>query len=210
MKIDLKKGQKIWFTSDSHYNHGNVCRSTSKWDDKSKTRDFKSLQEMNNRLVDCINERVDKDDYLFHLGDFAFGGPDFVKEFRSRINCKNLHLILGNHDYRIKEDVENTQSLFSSVDEYMFLTVFDHDQDETEKRRFVLCHYPIASWNGMCHGVIHLHGHLHLHEHLRLGDGMVMDVGVEGNGWAPIEMMEVLEIMENQDPCKPFRMPNPW
>lgn len=67
-----------------------------------------------------------------------------------------------------------------------------------------------TSKNGMCHGVIHLHGHLHLPEHLRLGDEMVMDVGVEGNGWAPIEMMEVLEIMKNQDPCKPFRMPKTW
>ena len=208
MKIDLKNGQKIWFTSDSHYNHGNVCTPTSKWDNKSKTRNFKSLEEMNDELVRQINLQIGKEDYLFHLGDFAFGGPDFVREFRNRINCENVHLILGNHDYRIKDDVENTQSLFSSVQEYLFLTVITGV--DKVKHRFVLCHYPIASWNGMCHGTIHLHGHLHLPNRLRLADGMAMDVGVDGNGWSPIEMMEVLEIMENQDPCKPFRMPKPW
>ena len=208
MKIDLKKGQKIWFTSDSHYNHGNVCSATSTWDDKSKTRNFKSLEEMNDELVRQINLQIGKDDYLFHLGDFSFGGPDFVREFRNRINCENVHLILGNHDYRIKDDVENTQSLFSSVQEYLFLTVINGE--DNIKHRFVLCHYPIASWNGMCHGTIHLHGHLHLPNRLRLADGMAMDVGVDGNSWSPIEMVEVLEIMENQDPCKPFRMPKPW
>ena len=210
MRIDLKKGQKVWFTSDTHYNHGNICRPTSKWDDKSSTRDFKSLEAMNDELVYQINSQIGKDDYLFHLGDFSFGGPEFVKQFRSRINCKNVHLILGNHDWRINENDENTQDLFSSVNEYLFLTVFQHTGDETVKHRFVLCHYPIASWNGMCHGVIHLHGHVHLPKHLRLHEGMSMDVGVDGNSWSPISMEEVLKIMEGQNPCRPLTLPSKW
>lgn len=206
MKIQLKRGQKVWFTSDSHYNHGNICKTTSKWDDKSKTRDFESLGRMNGELVDGINEVVGKDDYLFHLGDFAFGGLEAIRDFRDQINCKNVHLILGNHDYRIKEDEDLIQMEFSSVDEYMFLTVFDNDGLNT-KRRFVLCHYPIASWNGMCHGVIHLHGHLHLPPAFRLHHNMSMDVGVEGNNFKPISMEEVLELMQDRDPCSHTVLP---
>ena len=32
MKIILNKGQKLWFTSDTHYNHANICRATTQWD----------------------------------------------------------------------------------------------------------------------------------------------------------------------------------
>ena len=31
-----------------------------------------------------------EDDFLIHLGDWSFGGFDSIKEFRSRINCKNI------------------------------------------------------------------------------------------------------------------------
>jgi len=45
MKITLNKGQKLWFTSDTHYNHTNICRATTRWvDADSVTRDFKSLE----------------------------------------------------------------------------------------------------------------------------------------------------------------------
>lgn len=206
MRVYLKKGQKVWFTGDSHYNHANICKTTTRWDDKSKTRDFSSLERMNGELVNQINERVGKDDYLFHLGDFAFGGLDAIRDFREQINCKNLHLILGNHDYRISDDLEGVQSEFSSVQEYMFLAVYDSDGNNT-KHRFVLCHYPIASWNGMCHGVMHLHGHLHLPPHLRLHSNMSMDVGVEGNNYQPIRMEEVLELMEDRNPCQHLVLP---
>lgn len=207
MKIHLKKGQRVWFTSDSHYNHGNICTATSKWDDKSKTRNFESLQEMNDELVECINSQVGKDDYLFHLGDFAFGGPEFVEEFRRRIKCKNVHLILGNHDWRFNKNEGNINRFFNSIHEYLFLTVFDVDDI---KHRFVLCHYPIASWNGMCHGVIHLHGHLHLPPHLRLHETRAMDVGVEGNNYYPLSMEEVLELMQDRNPCKHLVLPQKW
>jgi len=206
VEIQLKRGQRVWFTSDSHYNHGNICKATSKWDNKSKTRDFESLEMMNGVLVDAINEVVVEDDYLFHLGDFAFGGVDAVRDFRDQINCKNLHLILGNHDYRIKEDVDLIQDEFSSVQEYLLLKVKKGNLDQ----RIVLCHYPIASWYGICHGVVHLHGHLHLPPHLRIHNNMSMDVGVEGNNFKPISMEKVLELMQDRDPCSHMVLPEKY
>ena len=52
MKIVLEKGQRLFFTSDTHYGHSNICRATTNWTDSdSVTRDFKSLEHMNDTLV---------------------------------------------------------------------------------------------------------------------------------------------------------------
>ena len=83
MKIELKQGQKLWFTSDTHYNHSNICRATTRWTDAdSVTRDFSSLEKMNEELVYWINHNVAQDDILIHLGDWSFGGFEFIKQFR--------------------------------------------------------------------------------------------------------------------------------
>ena len=92
---------KIWFTSDPHYNHKNICKGTSEWNNTDRCRNFSSVEEMNNAIVEGINKHVNKDDILYCLGDWSFGGVESIWEFRKRINCKNIHLILGNHDHHI-------------------------------------------------------------------------------------------------------------
>jgi calcineurin-like phosphoesterase family protein len=161
---------------------------------------------MNDSIVESINSRVTEDDFLIHLGDWSFGGFESIREFRSRINCKNIILILGNHDHHIERNKDNIQSIFSSVNEYLSLDVRwrpNHSKLVADSyARFVLFHYPIASWNGMSDGVIHLHGHVHLSPHQRVANGKAMDVGVDGNNMEPISMDEVLKIMSKQPVAK--------
>jgi calcineurin-like phosphoesterase family protein len=200
MKLTLEKGQRLFFTSDTHYNHSNICSATTKWDNASNlTREFNSLDHMNNTLVNNINCMVGEDDILIHLGDWSFGGFEKVQEFRDRILCKNIHLVLGNHDHHIERNKEGIQDLFSSVSQYLRLEVKRPiNKATTEKFTFICMHYPIASWHDMNQGVIHLHGHVHLPPHLRLADGKAMDVGVDGNGLEPLSMNEVLSIMKDR------------
>ena len=201
MKINLNKGQKLWFTSDTHFNHANICRGTTEWD-KSKPnhfRDFDSLGEMNDRLVAGINAVVGENDILFHLGDWSFGGFESIREFRSRLNCKNIHLVLGNHDHHIGRNKDGVQDCFISVNHLVNLVVkWNMGTLNQKEAQFVLMHFPIASWENLGKGVIHLHGHVHLPNHRRVGNGKVMDVGVDGNGLNPISLEEVLSIMEKQ------------
>lgn len=97
--------KQIWFTSDTHYNHKNRCRGVSTWANKeTTTRDFETLEQMNNEIVERINKFVDQDDILYHLGDWSFGGIESIWQFRQRIICKNVHLITGNHDDHIKKN----------------------------------------------------------------------------------------------------------
>jgi calcineurin-like phosphoesterase family protein len=207
MKIELKPQQQVWFTSDTHYNHSNICRATTTWTDADNvTRDFPSLQEMNEKLVSSINEHIHQDDILIHLGDWSFGGFESIQTFRDRIICENIHLVLGNHDHHIERDKQNIRSLFSSVNHYLDLKVQWWQSKEKVQQRFICMHYPIASWNGMNEGVIHLHGHVHLPNHLRLSKGKAMDVGVDGNGLNPISIGEVIKIM-NKQPINSLSIP---
>lgn len=234
MKIKLEKNQKVFFTSDTHYNHANICSATTKWDFSKGERTFRrftSLEEMNKTLVDNINEVVGEEDILFHLGDWSFGGIDKIWEFRKQIKCKNIHLILGNHDHHIKNDKilpnchwdhegeivdgenpfayndsrdlmfnVNARELFSSVGRILDLCIQIPTPNNLKDRkiRFELCHFPIASWEDMNQGVIHLHGHVHLTSELRLHEGKAMDVGVDGNSLKPISLEEVLHIMKDR------------
>ena len=187
---------RVWFTSDTHFSHKNICRGVTDWRTKDgevpidATRDFLTVEKMNARLVDNINHFVKQNDTLIMLGDVSFGGFENIEIFLGRIICKNIHLILGNHDTHIENNRENIRSKFLSVSHYLEVSIND--------RNFVLCHYPLQSWNGMSKGVIHLHGHVHLPEHRKFGNGKKMDVGVDGNGLDPYSIDEIIKIMSKR------------
>ena len=210
MKIVLEKGQNLFFTSDTHYGHSNICRATTNWTDAdSVTRDFKSLDHMNNTIVDNINSIVGENDVLIHLGDWSFGGFENIAELRSRIICKNIHLTYGNHDHHIRRNKGDIQSIFSSTQDYMQLDIrrpSDKGKNMMDKFSFICMHYPIASWDSMNANMIHLHGHTHLPKHLRIADGRAMDVGCDGNDLQPISLEEVVSLLKNQ-PIKKLCLP---
>lgn len=207
MKFEISHNVKVWFTSDTHYNHTNICRGVSKWEGGRGTRDYPDLPRMNADIVKGINSVVGENDILFHLGDWSFGGFDSITEFRNQIVCKNIHLILGNHDHHIEHNVDNCQDLFSSVNPYLKIQInSNRTQSHVDKDQFVLCHYPLGSWHDMNQGVAHLHGHVHLPPHLKLGQGKAMDVGMDGNGMKVYSLQEIRSIMKKQ-PIQALRLP---
>jgi calcineurin-like phosphoesterase family protein len=113
--IKLVKDKKVWVCSDSHYGHKNICRGVTEWrlpDGSipiSQTRNFNTIEQMNETIVNNINSVVGQDDVLIHLGDFSFGGFENIQKFRDRILCKEIHLVLGNHDTHIENNRDNVQ-----------------------------------------------------------------------------------------------------
>jgi calcineurin-like phosphoesterase family protein len=202
IKIDVNiKGrteQNVWIFSDPHYNHKNICRGVTSWRTQDgeipieQTRDFPTLEKMNFAIVNNINNCVMPDDTLICLGDWSFGGFESIREFWDRIMCKNIHLILGNHDHHIEKNRNDCQELFKSVSHYNTL--------EIGQFKFRLMHYPISSWDGLGKGVMHLHGHCHLPTHLRFGKGQRMDVGMDGHPeFRPYNMMdEVIPLLRHR------------
>jgi calcineurin-like phosphoesterase family protein len=196
----------VWITSDTHYSHKNICRGVTSWKTLEggipilQTRDFTNIEKMNATIVNKINENVGQDDILIHLGDWSFGGFDQIREFWDRIVCKNIHLILGNHDHHIENNRGGCQGLFKSVSHYNTL--------EMGQFKFRLMHYPISSWDGLNKGVMHLHGHCHLPPHARFGRGQRMDVGMDGHSeFRPYNVYrEVIPLLRHREQLS--EMPN--
>ena len=185
---------KVFITSDTHYGHKNIVRGVTDWRTQDgevplgSTRDFDTIEQMNERLVNAINNVVGQNDTLIMLGDVSFGGFDNIGIFLERLVCHNIHLILGNHDHHIENNRDYVQGRFLSVQHYLEANI--------EGKDFVLCHYPLQSWNGLNKGVIHLHGHVHLPAHRKFGNGKRMDVGVDGNSMVPYEIDGIIKIMD--------------
>lgn len=144
---------KLFFTADTHYHHKNICKGVSNWPDKSKCRDFSSLTEMDQALIDGINRTVGADDVLFHLGDFCFGDTKYYKQFRSQIICQNIYLIYGNHDGLIIRNDDGLQGLFKECSFYREITF--------NGQKIIMCHYGFRVWNKSHENSWMLHGHSH-------------------------------------------------
>ena len=196
--IKIDNNRKVWLVSDSHYGHKNICRGVTSWrlpDGSipiSQTRDFNTIEQMNETIVNNINSVVGQDDVLIHLGDWSFSGVENIKKFRDRILCKEIHLILGNHDTNIEKNRDNVQELFTSVSHYTKLIY--------KFKTFVLSHYPIQSWDGLNKGHIQLHGHVHLPTNLRFGKGKKMDVGMDGHPtFGVYDIDDIIRIMDKRE-----------
>lgn len=209
----------IWFLSDTHYNHTNMCYGVSSWEKKEKsTRRFNTLEEMNDAIVKSINDCVKEDDEIYFLGDWSFGGIESIYTFWKRIICKNIHFIPGNHDNNIKKNKElpnchyedeydifvdnpphNNSSIAGAQD--LFRNILPELTTITyNKQKFVLSHYPLEQWEDMDRGSIHLHGHCHgninnceINTKYRR-----MDVGMDWKEFRPYSIEEILEIMKER------------
>lgn len=177
-----------WFTSDTHFGHEGVIGFCA--------RPFASVEEMDAVLLDNINSKVGPRDTLYHLGDFSWRTDDPAR-YRAAIKCKNLHLILGNHDPQTRGGQVDKPfaQLFSSVEKLAGINV----QIGSDSRHIVLCHYAMRVWNKSHHGSWHLYGHSH-------GDlhpppfTPCFDVGVDAHKFQPLSLSEVVEIMKARCP----------
>jgi calcineurin-like phosphoesterase family protein len=134
--------RKIFYISDTHFSHENII--------KFDNRPFKSVEEMNNTMLENWNSVVRKEDVVCILGDFIWKFKDEDFEFVKRLNGSK-RLILGNHD-RCKS--AKFKNLFESITRYEKIK----DGDKT----IVLCHYPIVAYEGSYNGRnLHFYGHVH-------------------------------------------------
>jgi calcineurin-like phosphoesterase family protein len=192
--IKLDDKVKVWITSDTHYGHTNICRGVTNWRmpdgsiPQSQTRPFDNLDHMNAAIVDSLNHYVGQDDVLIHLGDWSFGGFENIEEFHNRLICKNIHLVLGNHDHHIDRNRGDVRNLFKSVSWF--------EQFQYQGETIECCHYPISSWNGLRKGRIHLHGHCHLPANKKISNGRRMDVGLDGSlGFIPYDLHDTIKML---------------
>ena len=185
---------KIFLTSDTHWFHENVIQYCN--------RPWQDIDQMGRGLVKNWNNVVRKKDIVYHLGDVAMGGPKRMDDLNKILNQLNgtIRLIRGNHDtYIMKEPCVNR---FEWVKDYHELK---YTSPNHGKRKFILCHYPLLTWNGSGRKAkdgnpysVMLHGHCHGNIDDRNRDTTRMDMGVDSNNYAPIWIENIVELMNHK------------
>ncbi len=174
LKISIKQ-QNVFFTSDTHFKHGNIIEYCN--------RPFSSRDQMDSSMINRWNSIVGRNDIIFHLGDFCFGSKKQWKYLLDSLNGRK-YLVIGNHDKNI------TPSKFEDVSHIINLIIQD-DDEIPEGQRITLCHYPMLSWYHSHRGSWQLFGHVHggLADKGLNRSGLTanqLDVGVDLHGFSPI------------------------
>lgn len=182
----------IFLTSDTHFFHKNILKYCN--------RPFKDIEEMNQCLIDNWNKKVPKDGLVFHLGDFAFGGFDKIRNIREQLNGK-ICLIKGNHDP--KNNSQNVSTLNEIFDHVTYQMKLKFDEYNV-----YLNHFPFLCYDGSYMKTIQFFGHCHTSKDKSLDMDKIRllnlfpnqyDVGVDNNNYSPISAKEAIEIIERQN-----------
>lgn len=183
--------QTIWFTSDSHFCHGQKINEEPNGIIKYCSRPYKCFEEMNEDLIEKWNSVVKPDDIIYHLGDFGYGRNATIEALQTILNSLNgvKYLIEGNHDKKLGSKLKG----WEKISKYEEIKIF-HNNDTYPISMF---HYPIESWNNMYYKAIHLHGHCHgtLPEY-----NLRLDVGVDSWNGYPVNFEQILERLSTLPP----------
>ena len=133
----------IYYISDTHFRDQAIF-------DKCK-RPFKSLDEMESTVISKWNNKVNDEDTIYVLGDIV--KDDDVSAFQIFNKLKgHKHLIVGNHDHLILEEIRKSK-IFESV-KFIDL-IMDNN------RKVCICHYPLMDWMEFNREGILVYGHIH-------------------------------------------------
>jgi calcineurin-like phosphoesterase family protein len=142
-------------------------RAVIERDDPNEIRKLKisreSTDRMNDGFTDLINRDVGEKDVLWILGDFAYPKHNNVKEivelyrfYRNRFNCRNVHLIWGNHDPDIDTGARKAiekEGIFSSTADLRTIWI--------DNQAIMLSHYAMAIWRNKHYSAFNFYGHSH-------------------------------------------------
>lgn len=167
-----------FYTADIHFDHKNILQYCN--------RNFKTVEEMNDKIIDNWNKKVGRNDLVYIVGDFTLStNPTRIQTLADNLNGKKI-LIKGNHDHKNPPG-------FEEVCDYKVV----RDSVNGTTYRVVLFHYAIEFWYG-AHGkdrtgkfipTIHLHGHSHGLAGVR--DNR-FDVGIDCWNYEPVTLKEIL------------------
>jgi len=184
----------IYFTSDTHFGHANII----KWHRKK----FKTIQGMEDALVNRWNIKVKPDDTVIVVGDFAFLNSTERARVLSRLNGFKV-LVQGNHDsgqkcpkgfdLMVQEMTMNIAGQYVSIKHYplrwsgwkkLWATItFAH------KPRF-LNRMPINK------GQWHIHGHTH--SSVKFDDKQI-HVGCEAWNCTPVSIKQIAAYIQQYE-----------
>lgn len=101
-------------------------------------RGFSSVEKMNEYMIMKWNRKVRKNDEVIVIGDLSWGSAEETNALLKQLNGR-LYLIQGNHDCFLSK---------RKIDLSRFQWVKPYEEVSDNRRKVVLCHYPIICYNG--------------------------------------------------------------
>lgn len=101
-------------------------------------RGFADEKEMNEYMIDKWNRKVRKNDEVVIIGDLSWGNAEETSMLLRQLNGK-LYLIQGNHDRFVSK---------TTMDLRRFVWIKPYEELYDNRRKVILCHYPIICYNG--------------------------------------------------------------
>ena len=120
-----------YYIADLHFYHAAM-------NDRMDHRGFADVEEMNEYMINKWNQKVRKNDDVIIIGDLSWGNAEETSQLTRRLNG-NLYLIQGNHDRFVSK---------TTMDMRRFVWVKPYEELYDNKRKVILCHYPIMCYNG--------------------------------------------------------------
>ncbi|TDG00273.1 metallophosphoesterase [Paenibacillus piri] len=151
----------VYVISDHHFGHANIIDFES--------RPFTDAEQMTEVMIEKWNAVVQKEDKVFHLGDFSFLNKEKTSAVVSRLNGYKT-LIMGNHDRG------RTRSWWLSAG---FDEVSEHPI--VYGGFFFMSHEPMYMNKHMPY--VNLHGHIHSQKY---EGGQYVNVCVEHWEYTPV------------------------
>ena len=169
---------KTWVTSDLHFGHANI----KKFCPETRARFSQYPGQMNLEMIAEWNALIAQDDLVYILGDVAFeSGPEATKIVQ-RLNGSKI-LVQGNHDRKTLKHLPFNLA-FKEVHTYLDISY--------SGTKVVMFHYPIAEWDQMHRGSVHLHGHLHGNTS-GMEEYRCRDVGMDATGAIAVSLETIIQ-----------------
>ena len=154
----MRKKGKIRYISDLHFGHYNAMTILDK-------RGFKTLDEMDEYMINQWNSVVDYDDTVVIVGDLSFYDGGKTLSLIKRLKGNKI-LIKGNHE-RYLNDPKFDKKVFHYIDRY--------DEIQDGERRVICSHFPNIFYNGQYRKTkdgepasYMVYGHIHDTQDMRL------------------------------------------
>lgn len=159
---------ETYFLGDCHFGHKNILQFRPR---------FKTIKEHDDFIINRINATVTKWDKLVLVGDICFN--EAAVALLHRINCNNIHLLLGNHDdYTIDFKALCPKIKWVSGD-YKY-------------KEFWVSHIPLHP--DCLRQKFNIHAHLH---ETKLKDRAFIGVSCEQVDYTPISVTQIRKINES-------------
>lgn len=165
----------IWFISDTHFGHANICRFLR--EDGTPLRPWDDASAMDEEMVEKWNSVVRPGDKVYHLGDVVMNRR--CLSILSRLHG-DKRLVLGNHD------------IFDHGD---YLPYFKRLHGSLKLDNLLLTHIPVHAGSLAPWAVCNVHGHIHAQD---IPDGRYFNVSVEMIDYAPISMDDLKKRIEEK------------